>query len=377
MGAAVAWHARRLGLNVVGIDRHDPPHTFGSTHAETRVTRLAVGEGPQYLLLVARSHELWREIEALTGEALLHQCGGLIVTEPVLSGTRWNDFATVTAEIARAAGIAFSLERPQDVRARFPPLRISDAVRVGYEPTGALVMAERALIAQIALAREAGAEIRTRETVRSFEPQAQHVEVRTDRQRYCAGHVVLASGPWFGEMAAPEHAALVRVTRQVVYWFEAEDVAAFATDHFPYVMWAGSSDEDYLGVFPVPPGGTPAVKLVSEQFGRATTPDTVERRVSSDEITAFHARHVAPKLEGVSAHCVKAEVCLYSNTKDDHFLIDRDPRSERIVVMSACSGHGFKHSAALGEAVAELVAHGESRLDLGAFRQRTGRSGAG
>jgi len=82
-GAAMAFHATRLGLSVLGIDRHDPPHTMGSTHAETRITRLAVGEGPQYLPLVARSHEIWRELEAETGVPLLHECGGLIIASGV------------------------------------------------------------------------------------------------------------------------------------------------------------------------------------------------------------------------------------------------------------------------------------------------------
>ena len=79
MGSAASYHLAKSGLRVLGIDRHEPPHVFGSTHGDTRITRLAVGEGEEYVALVRRSHELWRDIEAETGRRLLEQCGGLIM----------------------------------------------------------------------------------------------------------------------------------------------------------------------------------------------------------------------------------------------------------------------------------------------------------
>lgn len=374
MGAAVAYQATGLDLRVLGIDRHDPPHDFGSTKAETRITRLAVGEGAHYLPFVARSHEIWRDLEQRFGEQLLHQCGGYIVTEQTpVEGQRWQDFVVETKRIANGAGIEFTvLDETSEVN---PPAHINglDGKRIGFEPTAGLVMAERAVSAQLRFAAQAGATLQTGETVIEVIPDTEGVEVVTDRDRYRAGHVVLAAGPWLGDLVDQQDADRLAVTRQTVFWFEVDDLSAFGTDRFPFVMLVGDTDEDYIGVFPIPPGGTPALKVLGEQFLTSTQPEEVDREISQAEIQEFYSRHIEPRIEGVSNRCVKAEVCLYTNTPDDHFLIDSALGSDRVLMMSPCSGHGFKHSAALGEAVAQRIATGHSDLDLAPFaRSRFG-----
>ena len=378
MGAAVAYQAARRGLRVLGIDRFEPPHTFGSTHAETRVSRLAVGEGEQYLPFVRRSHEIWRELEEASGETLLHECGGLIVTQPVPSaGQRWFDFVSETSRIAEGAEVRFDLLDAEAAAELVPGFTGFADRRIGYEPTGALVMAERALAVQLTQASEHGAELRTGERVVAVAPLAlgangdAGVEVTTDQgDRYRADRVVVATGPWAAELADPGDAAQLSVTRQVVYWFEIDNPEPYGASRCPWVMWVGETNDDYFCLFPIPPGSTPALKVLTEQFSATTDPESVERTVSQAEIHAFHQRHVARHLPGVSDRCVKAEVCLYTSTPDEHFLIDTSPRSDRILLMSPCSGHGFKHSAALGEAVAELAAEGRSTLDLAPFSRR-------
>ncbi len=372
MGAAVTYHAAKLGLSVLGIDQYDPPHDLGSTKAETRITRLAVGEGPQYLPFVKRSHEIWRELEAETGVELLHECGGIIITEqePV-PGQRWEDFVTETDRIAQVGQIPFEVKEPAEVRVEHPWITVPDDRNAGFEPTAGLVMAERAVEVQLALAGQLGATLRVNELVETVEPHDESVAVRSAAGTYEARNVVLATGPWFGELASSEHSDQVTVSRQVVYWFEVDDLDAFTTESIPFVMWIAQRDEDYIGLFPMPPGGTPAVKILGEQFLETTDARTVDRDVSQAEIDTFYNVHVAPKFNGVTPNCIRTAVCLYTNTTDDHFLIDTDPRSDRIIVMSPCSGHGFKHSTALGEAVAQQVAAGTSTLDLSPFRSRS------
>jgi sarcosine oxidase len=372
MGSAVAYHATQLGLRVLGLDRFDPPHDLGSTKAETRITRLAVGEGPQYIPFVRRSHELWRELEARAGVELLHECGGFIITEqqPV-AGQRWEDFVVETARRAADAQIPYDVMEPEDVRAAYPWLTVPNARRVGYEPTAGLVMAERCVSVQLDLARSGGATLHMNEPVVTIDAGPDMVQVATEQGAYRAERLVLATGPWFRELAAPEFAEQVTVTRQVVYWFEVEDLAAYSTTEIPFIMWIAEKDEDYIALCPIPPGGTPAVRMLGEQFLETTDPETVNREVKQNEIDHFYDVHVAPKFTGISRNCVRTAVCLYSNTPDDHFLIDTDPRSDRITVMSPCSGHGFKHSTAVGEAVAQRVATGKSDLDLEPFRSRS------
>ncbi|MEL6981114.1 MAG: N-methyl-L-tryptophan oxidase [Actinomycetota bacterium] len=384
MGAATASQAAKAGLRVVGIDRHRPPHHLGSTHAESRITRLAVGEGPQYLPTVRRSHQIWAELEQRAARPLFHRCGGLIITDPDdgdadpdpdvdadADEVRWGDFVTKTQEVADQAGIEFQQLDRAAALARHPALvGLGPNHRVGFEPTAGLVDCEAAVEVQLELAAQDGAQLRFDERVRRVEPDADGVDVVTDRGRYRADRVVLAAGPWMADLAPAVDAEVLTVTRQVVYWFEADDLDRFAIDRVPFVMWIGETIEDYLAVFPPLPGGTPAVKVLGEQFSTTTDAEAVERSVSAEEIAAFHATNVSPRVAGISDRCVAASVCLYTNTPDDHFLIDTAPASDRITVVSPCSGHGFKHSAALGEALAQRLATGTSTIDLSPFARR-------
>lgn len=368
MGAATLLQARRRGLNCLGIDRHDPPHEFGSTHAETRVTRLAVGEGAQYLPFAKRSHEIWRELEATTGQELFHESGNLIINPLAESDDdRWGDFVSATDAVAATAGIDFEVLTAAQVRDRHPRLAITDQERAGFEPTGGAVMCERAVDVQLQLARSEGAETHTNETVTDITPTASCVTITTANGSYRADRVVLATGAWLPSMVAAQDREQLSVTRQVVYWFEVDDPADFGAARFPTVIWASTSIDAYLAVFPIPNDSAPVLKVLGEQFHTTTDADTVDRFVTDAEIDSFYERLVLPRVVGVGPTCVRSTVCLYTNTPDDHFLIDTDPRSDRVMVVSPCSGHGFKHSAALGEAIAETVATGNSTLDLNPF----------
>ena len=363
-GAAVAYQAATLGLDVVGFDRHHPPHEFGSSHAETRVTRLAVGEGSQYVPFARRSHEIWREVGAATDTVLLHDHGGLIIAPAGASDDeRWGNFVEDTAEVAAGAGLDFEQMSPAESRARFPNFLVADDEAVGREPTSGTVMAEHAIDAQLRLARAAGADLRFGSTVSGLGRSDGRPVVRTDGGDVAAHHVVIAAGAW-----APDFhdADRLRVTRQVVYWFEAHDLEAWRPDHVPFVIWARRSIDEYLGAFGAPRGGIPGVKVLGEQFVDPTAPEAVDRTVSPAEVAAFYERMVEPRLAGLTPNCVKAAVCLYTNTPDDHFLIDAHPEHPDVTVVSACSGHGFKHSAAIGEALAQRVA-GQDHLDLAPF----------
>lgn len=370
MGAATAYQAARRGLSVIGFDRYAPPHDQGSSHAESRVTRLSVGEGPEYVAPVARSHEIWRDLEAATGVQLLHQCGSLIVSPSSGGGTdgRWTDFVTATAAAAGPAGVPFHRLSTAEIESRFPVLLPREGEVFGLEPSGGVVIVERAVSVQLELARELGAVTHTYAPVIDVEPDDTGVTVRTATRSVRAPRVVVTTGPWL-DFAPLEDQRVLSVTRQVVFWFELDDLEPFTTDNLPTAIWAGDRIEDYLGVFPIAPGTRPALKVLGEQFSETTTADTVDRSVSPEEIADFHERLVAPRLRGVTDRCHHATVCLYTTTPTEDFLIDTDPRSDRIAIVSPCSGHGFKHSAAIGEALAQGAAGEEPTVDLSPFRR--------
>lgn len=372
MGSATLYQLAKRGVRVLGIDRFNPPHEMGSSHAETRITRLAVGEGAQYVPLVARSHEIWRELERQTGQRLLYQTGGYIIeaAQPIEPG-HWQNFVAHTAAVAAESGIAYHEMTPAAVRKAHPLLKVDDSYRIGYEPTGGIVLSDRAVKIQLQEAQRLGAAVATNEPVERVAIKSGGVEIITAHNRYKANKVALSTGGWIADFVPDLWRPSFRVTRQVVYWFRPEDPAAFAPDRFPFLIWAGEKLNQYFSAFAMPPGGVPGFKCLSEQFIDATTAHTVNRAVSRNEIDRFYEQIVAPRMFGVTPACIKAAVCLYTNTPDDHFVIDHHPDSERVMVVSPCSGHGFKHSAAIGESVAQLLVDGRSNIDLTPFRFRT------
>jgi sarcosine oxidase len=369
-GSAVLWQLARHGggIRVVGIDRHHPPHALGSSHGESRITRLAVGEGLAYAPLVARSHELWRELESLTGEELMLETGGLLLGPPG-GATRHHgreDFVARTIAVARRRAIPHEVLGAAEMAARFPQLGLRGD-EVGFlEPTAGLLHPERCVAAQLRLARERGARVRTGETVLAIEERAGGVELVTDRGRIEAGQVVVAAGPWAGSLVGGV-GRLAEVHRQTLHWFEPTEAAAYAPQRFPVFIWLhGETEEDYFYGFPMLPGSA-GVKVASERYGVATDPETVDREVSTTESAEMYRRHVAGRLRGVTPRSSRAAACVYTVVPGSRFLVDRAPGRERVTVVSACSGHGFKHSAALGEAVAERLLAGASRIDLAPF----------
>jgi sarcosine oxidase len=366
MGAAAAYQLAKRGVRVIGFDRHHPPHTLGSSHGETRVTRLAIGEGDHLTPLVMRSHELWREIERETGASLLSEVGGLIVSSHSNAAvTHVAGFFQKTVAAAERFGIAHELLTAAQIRARWPQLKVHDDEFGYFEPSAGFVRPEECIRAQLALARQNGADIRTNETVLGFEAASDGVGIATNTGTYIAAKVIVAAGAWLPRLV-PDYAHLFKIYRQTQFWFEVEDSSAFAPERFPIFIWELQNSKRGLYGFPAIDGAG-AIKVASEEFESTTTPDTVNRDVSAEEVAAMRAL-LAPHLDGVGPHCVKATTCLYTLTPDFGFVIDRHPGSERVILASPCSGHGFKHSPAIGEALAELALGQPPRFDLAPFR---------
>ena len=194
MGSAVCAQLAGRGAAVVGIDQYDPPHPYGSTHGETRMTRLAVGEGREYVPLVRRSHELWREIEAETGTQLLTQPGGLILSRP----GSW--FFEGTRELARRFEIEHEELSPAELRERFPMFAVDEKTEGYDEPAAGFVRPEHAVRAQLELARRGGAHLRTGERVLDWSASGPGVSVVTDRASYAGDQLILCAGPWLPEL---------------------------------------------------------------------------------------------------------------------------------------------------------------------------------
>ena len=366
MGSATCWQLAARGVSVMGLDQYAPPHPYGSTHGDSRITRLAIGEGAEYMPLVRRAHELWREIESQTDHRLLTQCGGLVLSRPA------SPFYEHTGALARRFSIEHERLGNDDLRRRFPMFAVDEETEAYYEPTAGYVRPEAAVTAQLQLAREHGARLALNERVREWTASPHGVSVTTDAGVYAADQLVLCAGPWIGELF-PESAEIVSVYRQLMYWFGIREGYERFRDMPVFVWDFGGERSDLVHLhgfygFPALDGPGGGVKVGSESYDAITIPDGAQHPADRSEIAAMSERYLRSRLPWLAAEPARTVSCLYTCTRGNRFVIDRHPDHDAVVVVSPCSGHGFKHSPAIGEAVAGWVAGDEPGLDLSPFR---------
>ena len=370
VGAATVRALAARGARVLGIDRFAPPHALGSSHGDTRITRAAIGEGVQYTPLALRSQEIWREIEAQTGDELYVACGLLIISSPARKATTHvPGFFENTLEAARRFSIPHEMLDAAAIRARFPEFAVADN-EVGYfEPDAGFLRAEACVRAQLVLAERAGAELHREERLEGFYEEGGSVRVHTDHGDYSARSLVLAVGPWLPRFLDPGLARHFTVSRQTLFWFElAAPLERFMQPRFPAWIWELQDSGNVIYGFPAIDGAEAGAKVATEQYAHATSAESVDRAVSNVECEEMHRALVATHLPHLGPRCVKAVSCLYTITPDFHFVVDRHPRHANVIIASPCSGHGFKHAPAIGEALADVIQLRTPSLDLSAFR---------
>lgn len=352
-GSATAFYLAGRGVRVLGLDRYHPPHALGSSHGESRVIRESAFEGPRYVPLARAAYANWRRLEATTGASLLHLTGVLFVGSPesaVVDGT---------VSSMRAHGVAHDLLTETELERRYPALQqLNGAVGV-FEPGGGWLDPERCVAANLAHAAARGVELRFDEPILSWERDGSGVAVTTARGRFTASQLLLAAGPWLPALLAARGTPF-SVERQVQHWFTPQD-AALATALPIFIRQTGDTV-----FYALPPAGKD-IKVAVHHDGEPTTPEAVRRTVAPEEVTAVHAllQRYVPALAGVHR---RASVCLYTNSRDGRFVIDRHPEHPGVLIASACSGFGFKFASAVGEILADLLTGNTPSLDIADFR---------
>ena len=343
MGAATAWRLVKRGADVTLFDRSSPPHPLGSSHGESRIIRTAYFEGAWYVPLLQEAFGLWRELEALSGKNLLTMTGALMI------GDASSDVVTGAQQSARDHGLDVEVLDTDAFRARYRGHVVRDGDMAVLDRQAGILRPEECVAAMLAQVRDV---VRDTE-VRSID------EVRKKFDR-----VVVAAGPWTPELIdwIP-----LRVERQVHTWLAiasaAEAGSWLAPERHP-VFIRQMRDQGFMFSFPTLDGKS--VKIGRHHQGETTTPHTIRRRV--DEFDVDPLRLLASTyLRGVSGHVMRTLTCMYTNTPDGHFVIDFSPDDPNVVVISACSGHGFKFGAVVGDIAADLVCDGGTRRDISRF----------
>jgi sarcosine oxidase len=365
MGASAAYQLAKRGLRVLGIEQFTPAHALGSSHGSTRIVRQAYYEKPEYVPLLQRSYELWDELSAQFGEQLFVRCGALMIGRP--------DSAVVSGTLVSAARWSLPhevLDAPA-MRQRYPQFALPEDHIAVFEANAGYARAEPSVLAAIELAIDFGAELWFDTEVESVQLGPGGVYVQAADVEITAPKAVIATGAWAPRLANL-HRYPVTVTRQTVHWYEPvggpDALADFAADRFPVYLWEwpdvlGSGGTEIYG-FPHQPGDA-GVKAGLYRDGEVTDPDRLDR-VVTDADSRNLATVLGRSLPGLAGHRLKGSACMYAGVPDDDFVLGMHPGSSgRVVVAVGFSGHGFKFAPVVGEIVADLVADGATRHQIG------------
>lgn len=355
MGSAVACHLAARGLRVVGLDRYTPVHDQGSSHGRSRVIRKAYFEDPRYVPMLHRAYELWHELEQQTNEKLLHFCGVLNM------GPAEHECIRGVRECTIEHNLPHEILDADEIARRWPAFKPA-ANDVGiFEADGGFHLPERAIQLHLQRAEANGAQFHWATRARNWHADAAGVRVQTDKGEFSAKHLVITAGAWLGDIAA-DLALPLKVERQVQLWWAAKEPLLCRHDRMPAFIHF-THDRAYYGI---PSMHDEGPKIGRHHGGDITTADAIDRSLRPEDeadVRDYIRRHI-PNADGpLLAH----SVCMYTNTPDDHFILDRHPQHENVIVAGGFSGHGFKFSPFVGEVVADLLTKGQSDSPIGLF----------
>ena len=355
-GSAAAMHLARRGEQVLGLEAFARGHTLGSSGGRTRVIRLAYYEHPDYVPLLRRAWELWRELETATGEELLRQTGGLYAGPP--------DGPLITGSVRSASEhhLEHEILDPTELRTRMPLFRFDPEWWGVFEATAGFLFPERAIAAHQREAERHGATLRFDSPVTAIRPEPGGITVDVAGETVRADRVVVTAGAWNGRLL-PALAPLLQIRRVPLFWFEPPPAQCLALSKLPvYIVDSGTAH----GCYGFPYLADQGLKVATHGAGTPCDPDTVDRETTAADAAPVE-RFLADHLPTGQGALRSTTVCMYTVTPDEHFIIDAD---DRLIYASACSGHGFKFASVIGEILADLATTGRTSHEIGFLSRR-------
>lgn len=351
MGSATLADLARRGAKVCGFERYGAAHDQGSSHGQTRIIRKGYLEHPDYVPLLHRAYELWDRLEAESGSRLFERCG-LVAGGP--PGSR-----VIEGQEACYREHELPHERLDagELRRRYPQLHLPDGWTAFFDPFGGFLRVEECVRRQLEQAQAMGAMLHFDERVLSWKAIGSGVEVVTDKRTVRAGRLVITAGAW----AAPLLRQLgveIEIWRKVLFWYKGSPAATMGPEAFPCFLVSTDVGADTIYGFPaIEPWG---LKVADHNVLKETVerPEGLERDLRpGDErpVMDFLARFMPGQWRRT-----RHAVCMYTMTPDEHFVLDRHPEFDQVIIGGGFSGHGFKFASVVGEILADLALKGDT-----------------
>ncbi|WP_226004812.1 N-methyl-L-tryptophan oxidase [Natrinema salinisoli] len=358
MGSATTAHLADRGLDVLGLERYDVPHAKGSSHGITRIIRRAYYEHPSYIPLLKRAYDLWDDLAAETDREVIHRTGSID------AGPAESAVFEGSLRSCEAHDIPHEVLTSEQLSERFPGYQLPEGYRALYQPDGGFVVPEQSIVGHVETAQAAGAEIRARERVLEWEPTSDGgVRVETDRGTYDAANMILAAGAW-NHTFADALEGLAVPERQVLGWFQPEQPSTFEPEKFPVWNLKVPEGRFYgLPIYDVPGFKIGKYHHRDEQVDPDdydTEPGLEDERLLRDATANYFPDAAGPTM--------RLATCMFTNSPDEHFILDTLPDHPQVAVGAGFSGHGFKFASVIGEILADLAVDGETDHPIDMFR---------
>jgi len=359
MGAAACFHLARRHRRVLGLEQFGIPHALGSSHGDSRMIRLCYYEHPDYVPLLKRAYALWAQLEQESGAKLLFKTGGIYMGRPD------REIIAQTLRAAKTHSLPHEYLDRSQLADRYPQFAVPDDHVGIYEPEAGFLLPESVIAAHARAALGHGADLRTYEPLIEWTAHADHVVARTSKATYVADRIIFCGGPWSQRLLG-EIGVRLDVTRQILGWVWPKRPELFAMGALP--VWAidatGGSIHYGFPMLNDAQSGRPGFKVAHHARGTLTTPDTIDRTPQPDDERGFRdvLERYIPQANGP---LLSMAVCMYTNSPDSHFIIDRHPASQRAILACGFSGHGFKFASVVGEILADLAELGTTPHPIG------------
>jgi len=362
MGSATCYYLAKRGYKVLGLEQFDISHEFGSHTGQSRIIRKAYFEHPDYVPLMERAYKNWRSFEKEVGEQLYYKTGLLY------AGNSTNEIIKGVKLSSSLYGIEVEQLKAADALNRFPQFRFPKSFEILFEPDAGFLPPERSIRLYASEATKHGATIHAKETVIEWKKNGNGLSVKTNKNIYQCSTLVITAGAWAGKMI-PGLSNKIKVTRQLIAWIKTKNDGQFALNKFPCWM-IGDDDKHgcYYG-FPLldtKKFGEPAgLKLAHHFPAQPADPDHVNRETKEEDLE--NVNYCLNKyLPGAFDSILHTKICLYANSPDENFIIDKLPGyEENISIACGFSGHGFKFAPVVGEILADLAIEGKTGLPIG------------
>lgn len=361
MGSATCYYLSQRGCKVLGLEQFTISHEFGSHVGQSRIIRKAYFEHPDYVPLMERAYTNWKQLEQNSGEQVYFETGLLY------AGKTTNEIIKGVKQSAALYNIQLEQLKVDEAANRFRQFEFPANYEILFEPKAGFIPPEKSIRLYASEAKENGATILSNEKVIEWKEDGNNIIVKTDKDSYQCKKLVITAGAWAGKMI-PGFTDKIKVTRQVVAWIKTKKDDQFELNKFPCWM-IGDDDKHgcYYG-FPLldtKKFGEPAGLKLAHHFPYQTTdPDYVNRKTTEDDLE--NVKYCLNKyLPGVFDSFLSTKICLYANSPDENFIIDKLPGfEENVSIACGFSGHGFKFASVIGEILADLATEGKTGLPV-------------